>query len=134
MVAGVGEAGLGPAAAHGVQDLIGHAVRLQDGHILGDAIELLLRAEELQGALAPLVIGDGRFGAQGHQAVEAVIRQAHHAALVERVPGLGAVAQHRDEPADRRRVQLGAQDQRRVLHEEPGQGLAGMPGAAQGEA
>jgi hypothetical protein len=66
---------------------------------LAGAVELLLRAEQLQRALHALVVLDAGVGAQRLQAIAAVFGQPHHAALVDLVAGLRAVAQHRRSPS-----------------------------------
>ena len=79
-----------------VEQLVRHAVRLEDFDVLGGAIELLLRAEQLQRTQRALVVGDAGVGAQLLQAIAAVLGQPHHARLVAVITRGRAVAQHRD--------------------------------------
>ncbi len=58
---------------------------LQDLDVADDPVELLLRPEQLQGALGPLVIFDAGGRSQVAQAVAAVFRDRHHARLVHRI-------------------------------------------------
>ena len=58
---------------------------------LAGAVELLLGAEQLQRALAALVVGDAALGPQLAQPVAAVLGQRHHPALVDLVARGGAV-------------------------------------------
>ena len=74
---------LGPDEAVAVEHLVRHAVLLQHLDVVADAVELLLRAEQLQRALRALVVGDAGLGAQRLQAVAAVFGDRHHAALVD---------------------------------------------------
>ena len=83
------------------------------------AVELRLGAKELQRALRALVVADAGLRAQLLQAVAAVFGQTHHAALVHFVARGRAVAQHRDAPAHQVEVDVGADHQRAVLHQQP---------------
>jgi hypothetical protein len=54
--------------------------------VAGSAVELSLRAEQLKGAAAALVIADRGFSAQRAQAIAAIFSERDHAALVDRIP------------------------------------------------
>ena len=62
----------------GFENLEGNAVVAEHGDVLRGALHLLLGAEELEGALRPLVIGDAGLGAERVEAVAAVFREPHH--------------------------------------------------------
>ncbi len=79
----------------------------------------LLGAKQLQRSLRAIVVGDAGGGAQGLQAIAAVLGDRHHAALVDAVGALGAVHQHLQTPAPHRRVELRPDDQRPVGHQQP---------------
>ena len=102
-----------------IQHLVGHAEFVEDGDVLGDALHLLLRAQELQRALAALVVVDADLGTQRSQAVAAVFGQAHHPALVEPIGAFGAIGEHREAPAPHRGVEQRLDHQRAVLHQQP---------------
>ena len=96
------------------------------------AVELLLLAEELQRALAALVILDADFGAQRPQAVAAVFGDRNHPALVDGVALCGAVAQHLQAPDPHHRIELGPDHQRPVPHQQPFDGFHRHAGAGPG--
>ena len=121
--------GFDPDVAGAVEQLVGNAVLLKDLDVLAGPVELLLGPEQLQRAQTAFVVADAGVGTQGAQAIAAVFGQAHHAALVEGVPGLGAIAQHRQAPAPHRRVEHRPDHQRAVLHEHPLDGLERYAGA-----
>lgn len=106
-----------------VQHLIGNTVGSQRLDILCRGLELLLRAEKLQGSLHAFVIGDAGLGAKIGQRDAAVIGKAQHAALVDRVALRGAVRQHPRHPGEHGHVEFRAQDERRMFHEQPLHGL-----------
>ena len=109
------------------------------------AVELLLLAEELQRALAALVILDSDLGAQRPQAVAAVFGDRNHPALVDGVALCRAVAQHLQPPDPHHRIELGPDHQRAMPHQQPfdgfhrharprpGRGIAGRNLAGIGE-
>jgi hypothetical protein len=113
------EAGFDPDKAVAVEQFEGHARLLQDLDILADAVQLLLRAEQLQRALGALVVADAGLVAQRAQAVAAVLGQTDHAALVDAVGGLVAVGEHLQAPTPHRRVEHRLDDQRPVPHQQP---------------
>ena len=59
-------------ASCGIQDLVGHAIGIEDSRVLTDSVELLLRAEELEQPLLPMIIGDAGLLPQLAQAIPAV--------------------------------------------------------------
>ena len=115
-----------------VEQLVGHAGGFQHGDVLGRVVDLGLGAEQLGGAQLAAFIGDAGFGAQLVEAVTAVLGQAHHALLVHRVAGSGAVAQHLRHPQVLVDIGGGLDRQRRVLLQQPLDGLQrharGSPG------
>ena len=115
-----------------IQNLVGNAIGIENRSVLADPVELLLRAEELEQPLLPVVIGDASLLPQLAQAVPAVLGQADHPALVAPVSLLGAVGQHVGEPAPQAQLGTGPEHQRPVLHHQPLHALIGMPGAAHG--
>ena len=141
-----GQRRLGGDAAGRVEHLERHAELLQHLDVAADAVELLLRAEQLQRALAALVIGDAGRRAQLAQPVAAVFGDRHHARLVDRIARRGAVAQHLEHPRPHLRIEARADDQRAVAHQQPfdrlhrhartgpGRGIAGRDLAGIGEA
>jgi hypothetical protein len=106
-------------AAGAVEQLEGDAGLAQHGDAAGSAVELPLRAKELQGAAAALVVGDVDSGAQGAQAITAVLGEADHPRLVDLVARCGAVAQHRQDPADESGIDMRPDDERPVVHGQP---------------
>ena len=100
--------------------------------ILAGGIQLLLAAEQLQGAFFPVFVFHTGVLAQLHQAVAAVFGQTHHAALVHGVARLGAVAQHAHHPAVLVRVGRGGDGQWRMLGQHPFDGLQRHPGSSPG--
>ena len=63
-------------ASCGVQDLVGHAIGIENSRVLTDPVELLLRAEELEQPLLPVVISDAGLLPQLAQAVPAVFGES----------------------------------------------------------
>ena len=125
---------LGPDASGRIEDLERHAALGENLDVLGGAVDLLRRAEELQRALHALVIGDSGLRPERDQAVPAVFREAHHPPLVQGIAFGRAIAQQAHEPGHHGQIEIGPEDQRRMPHEEPFERLDGMPGAAQGDA
>jgi len=106
-------------AAGAVVQLEGDAALAQHGDVAGAAVELLLRAKELQGALHALVVCDARRGPQRAQAVAAVFSQTHHPLLVDGVARRGAVGERRERPAQEGQVDVRPDDERPVVHRQP---------------
>jgi hypothetical protein len=127
LVLGLGEARLGGDAALGVEQFVGHPVLLQYRDISLGRGQLLLAAEQLQRAALASVVLDAGLVAQLLKALAAVVRQAHHAALVDGVTRCGAVAQHLRHPGPHRRVEPRPYHQGRMLREQPLQCLEGDP-------
>ncbi len=113
------------AEAFTVQHFKRHTVLFEHRDITANAIELLLGAKELQRALRAVVVGDARLGTQCLHAVAAVLGNRHHAALVQRIGLLRAVGQHQQGPAPHGGVEHRPDDQRRMLHQHPLDGLDG---------
>jgi len=107
----LGQRRFGRDVAGPVEQLAGGTVPPQDLDVLGRAVELLLGAKQLQGALGPLVVLDVGLGTQLAHAVPAAFGQPHHVPLVAGIPSLGAVAQHGPGalvPVDHRHLMPGA--------------------------
>ena len=129
-----------------VEQLVGHAALFEHGDVALHAVELRLRAKELQRALGAVLVADAGVGAQRAQAVAAVFGHAHHAFLVDRVALGRAVLQHRRHPAQLEQRSVGPDRERRMLLEHPlqrlegnarrgpGRGIAGRHLAGVGEA
>ncbi|KAG1252498.1 hypothetical protein G6F68_011762 [Rhizopus microsporus] len=118
---GQGRFGLDDAGA--VQHFVRHAVLGQDLDVLRRGVQLLLGAEQLGGAQVAAFELDADLRAQLVQAVAAVLGHAHHARLVDRVALVCAVAQHLPQPAVLGQVHARLDRQRRVLLEQPADGL-----------
>jgi len=99
-------------AAGTVEQLEGDTAFAQHGDVTGARVKLLLRAKELQGALHALVVSDAGGGAQGAQAIAAVLGEPDHPRLVDLVARRGAVAQHRQDPADESGIDVRPDDER----------------------
>ncbi|MHC2508597.1 hypothetical protein ACVII1_003835 [Bradyrhizobium elkanii] len=127
-----GQRGLGGDAALAAEHLERHAVLLQHRDVVAGVIELGLLAKQLQRAARTLVIADADLAAQRLQAVTAVFRDRDHPALVHRVARRRAVAQHLQEPEPHHGIELGADHQRAVLHQQPLHRLDGHAGAGPG--
>ncbi len=137
---------LGADAAVLVQHFERDAAFAQDFGVLVDAVQLLLRAEQLQRALGAVIVLKAQLFVQLCLHHLAVVGQAHHARLVQGIAAGGAVAQQGQQPTHGRGVDLGVQDQRGVAHEQPldrlgrnagrgpGRGIAGRDLARIGEA
>ena len=110
---------LGGDAAGRVEHLERHPEAFQHLDVARRPVDLLVGAEQLQRALAALVISDAGRLAQRPQAVAAVLGDRHHARLVDRIAGRGAVAQHREHPGPHGRVEHRADHQRPVAHRQP---------------
>ena len=124
--------GLVLQVAGAVQQLVGHVVLFENLDVLGGAVELLLGAKQLQRALLAVVVLNADLGPQFFQAITAVLGQAHHAALVDAVARLGAVAQHGQAPAPHGGVEHGLDHQRAVVHQHPLDGFQRHTGAGPG--
>ena len=145
-VAGGLQARFGADAAVLVQHLERDAAFAQDLGVLVDAVQLFLRAEQLQRALGAVVVLKAQLLVQRRLHHLAVFGQTHHPRLVQRIAGRGAVAQQGQQPAHGRHVQMRMQNQRGVTHEQPldrlgrdagrgpGRGVAGRDLARIGEA
>ena len=114
-----GKPGFGVDAAIGIQHLERDTIGLEDGDILGGAVDLFLGAEKLQRALGAFVIGNAGFGPQIDQAIAAVFGKADHAAFVDGIAARIAVAQHAGDPFDLGQRRARTDDQRRMFHEQP---------------
>ncbi|MNX75849.1 hypothetical protein D3C86_1073380 [compost metagenome] len=137
---------LGADAAVLIQHLERHAAFAQDLGVLVDAVQLLLRAEQLQGALGAVVVLQAQLGVQRGLHLLAIVGQTHHPRLVQRIAGRGAVPQQGQQPAHGGDIDLRLQNQRGVAHEQPldrlgrdagrgpGRGIAGRNLARIGEA
>ena len=119
LAADFGQRRFGGDAAGRVQHLERHAELFQHLDVAADAGELLVVAEELQRALAALVIGDARRRPQFAQPVAAVFGDRHHARLVDGIARRGAVAQHLEQPRPHPGIERRAHDQRPVAHQQP---------------
>ena len=82
-----------------VEKLVGDTAFLEDLDVTCDGIHLSLRTKELKRATGSPFIVDAGIGAQLLQARSAVLGNAHHAFLVDRVARGIAFAQHRSHPA-----------------------------------
>ena len=127
-----GEPRLGGDAAGRIEHLVRHAILLEHRDVVAGAVELLLLAEQLQRALAALVIFDADLGAQRAQAVAAVFGDRNHPALVDGVALCRAVAQHLQPPDPHHRIELGPDHQRAVPHQQPFDGFHRHAGAGPG--
>ncbi len=107
----------------GRQQFERHVRLFQHGDVLRRAIELLLRAENLQRAAGTVFVIDASVRAQRLQAVAAVFGEAHHAALVDGIARRRAVLQHLPHPLQLKRGAVEADRERRVLLEHPLDGL-----------
>ena len=121
-------------AAIGIEHFIGDAVGGQGFDVLGRRVELMMRSEKLQRALHAFVIGDAGLFANLGERNATVIGKAQHAALVDRIALRGAVRQHLDEPRQHGAIDLRAQDERRVVHEQPLDRLHRNAGSGPGRA
>lgn len=119
LVAHACQRGLVLDAAFAIESLVGHAIAVENGGVRRSAVQLLLRAEELQRAQRALVVPDAGGRSQRHHAVAAVLSQPHHAALVDLVARRGAIAQHRQDPADQVPVEMRAEHQWAMVHRQP---------------
>ncbi len=127
-----GEPGLRGNAAGRIEHFVRHAILLEHRDIVAGAVELLLLAEQLQRALAALVILDSGLGAQRAQAIAAVFGDRDHPALVDGVALCRAVAQHLQHPAPHDGIELGPDHQRPVPHQQPFDGFHRHAGAGPG--
>ncbi len=100
-----------------------HVRFAQHRDVLRRAVELLLRAEQLQRAARAAFVLDAGVGAQRLQAVAAVFGKAHHTALVDRIALGRAVAQHLPHPLELEARAIEADRERRMLFEHPLDGL-----------
>ena len=123
----IGESRLRSDATFGIEQLVRNAELLQYGDVIGSAIELLLQSEQLQRTLRALVVFNSGFGAQCAQQIATVFSDRHHAALVDCIPRVRAVAQHLENPAPLRRIEAEAQHQRRMPLEQPFHRFRGHP-------
>jgi len=130
----VRERGLHGDDAIAVEHLVGYAELAQDPDVLRHAVDLLLRAKQLQRAEAALVVGDARLPAERLQAIAAVLGERHHAALVAPVARLGAVDEHRDDKAPHRGSSRGRTTSGRCRISSHLSALTGTPGPAHGDA
>ncbi len=119
-VASAGSCSMQPAR---VEQPEADAAALQDRDVGRTRVELLAGAKELQRAARAFVVGDAGAGPQRPQAIAAVLGQPHHAGLVDLVARGRAVAQHRQAPADHVDVEVGADDERPMPHQQPLDGL-----------
>ena len=123
LVAGAFEGRLGGGQAVAVQQLVGHADLFQHGDVAAGRLQLRLGAEQLQRAARALFIMDAGGRAQFAQAIAAVLGQAQHAFLVDRVALGRTVGQHGRHPFQLEQAAVQADRQRRVLLEQPLDGL-----------
>ncbi|MNQ78778.1 hypothetical protein D3C85_937000 [compost metagenome] len=115
----VGQGRFDAGDAVAVEQLVGHAGTLEHGDVLGRGVYLGLGAEQLGGTERTAFIADAGLSAQLVEAVAAVLGQTHHALLVHRIAGGGAVAQHLRHPQVLVDVAGGPDGQRRVLLQHP---------------
>ncbi|MCY1362323.1 hypothetical protein D9M69_490370 [compost metagenome] len=128
----LGQRRFGTHDAGAIEHFIGDAGALEHGDVLAGGIQLRLGAEQLGGAELAAFVADAGFGAQFVEAVAAVLGQTHHALLVHRVAGGGAVAQHLRHPQVLVEVGGGLDGQRRVLLQQPLDGLQRHAGRGPG--
>ena len=125
--AGAGQSRLGGNAAIGIEHLEWHAVLAQHLDILVRIGHLLGSAEQLQGTLGAVIIGDAGVTAQRIELVAAIFCQAHHARFIGLVAFRGAIAQNSETPGNGFGIEQGLDDQRRVAHEQPFERLLRNP-------
>ncbi len=106
-------------AAIAVEDFIGNAIGGKRLDVLARGVELGLCPEQLQRALHALVVGNAGFCAQCGKRNAAIVGEPQHAALADRIALRRAIRKHLDHPANPGGIDFRAQDQRRVLHEQP---------------
>src|SRR3546814_17287014 len=101
-VACVRKARFGRDAAVRLEQLVGHAIRLEYRNIAGPGVEMLSRTEKLERAEGALIIVEREFPAPPPQPVAAELGEAHPPALVKRLSTSGEAVS-----ADRRGRQKG---------------------------
>ena len=117
------ERGFERGAAATVDQAMRDARLLQDRKVIGDCIDLLGRAQQLQDAVGGAFVLESDLAPQALQAAQAVVRQVLHARLVD-AEALGpALAQPAHHPREHRGVGAEVELERRVLLTHPAQRL-----------
>ena len=96
-----------------------HAELAQHGDIACGRVQLRLAAKQLQRSEAALLVRQPGLLAKASQHVAAVLGQAHHALLVQRVVRARALREHARHPAQLAQRTVGTDAQRRMALEHP---------------